>query len=130
MMEKNYRGPDSRRVQEMFAGIAHRYDFLNHFLSLSIDRRWRKLAVLKLQELMPVSSSRLCLDVCSGTGDLALALNRGLGCAVAFLSDLRRGSCHTSAQRNAWFGSGSVCDSVANRAGRATSFNPDGQSSA
>jgi demethylmenaquinone methyltransferase/2-methoxy-6-polyprenyl-1,4-benzoquinol methylase len=82
MMEKNYRGPDSRRVQEMFAGIAHRYDFLNHFLSLSIDRRWRKLAVIKLQELMPVSPSRLCLDVCSGTGDLALALNRGLGCDV------------------------------------------------
>ena len=39
MTEKDYRGPDSRRVQEMFAGIAHRYDFLNHFLSASMDRR-------------------------------------------------------------------------------------------
>jgi demethylmenaquinone methyltransferase/2-methoxy-6-polyprenyl-1,4-benzoquinol methylase len=82
MMERDYRGPDSRRVQEMFAGIAHRYDFLNHFLSLSIDRHWRKLAVKKLRDLMPASPSRLCLDLCSGTGDLALALHRGLNCPV------------------------------------------------
>ena len=45
-------GPDSRRVQEMFAAIAHRYDFLNHFLSASIDRRWRQLAVAKVRELL------------------------------------------------------------------------------
>jgi len=65
----------------MFAGIAHRYDFLNHFLSASMDRRWRNLAVRKIQTLMK-ESPRLCLDVCSGTGDLAVALQRGLGCEV------------------------------------------------
>lgn len=81
-MERDQLGPDSRRVQEMFAGIAHRYDFLNHFLSATIDRRWRKLAVRKVQELMTPGSVRLCLDLCSGTGDLALALNRSLGCEV------------------------------------------------
>lgn len=94
MMERDYQGPDSRRVQEMFAGIAHRYDFLNHFLSLSIDRRWRKLAVKKLEDLMPDSPSRVCLDVCSGTGDLALALHRGLGCEVV-ASDF----CHPMLER-------------------------------
>jgi demethylmenaquinone methyltransferase/2-methoxy-6-polyprenyl-1,4-benzoquinol methylase len=84
MTERDYLGPDSRRVQEMFAGIAHRYDFLNHFLSASIDRRWRRIAVNKVRELAGAapSSKLLCLDVCSGTGDLALALHRGLQCDV------------------------------------------------
>ena len=82
MTGREYRGPDSRRVQAMFAGIAHRYDFLNHFLSVSIDRRWRNLAVRKLRDLTGDASPRCCLDVCSGTGDLALALHRGFGCEV------------------------------------------------
>jgi len=82
MMESEYQGPDSRRVQEMFAGIAHRYDFLNHFLSASSDVRWRNLTVRKVRELAGSVSPRICLDVCSGTGDLALALHRGLGCEV------------------------------------------------
>jgi demethylmenaquinone methyltransferase/2-methoxy-6-polyprenyl-1,4-benzoquinol methylase len=82
MTERDYRGPDSRRVQEMFAGIAHRYDFLNHLLSASIDRYWRRLAVRKIQELMRSGPPRVCLDVCSGTGDLALDLHRRFGCDV------------------------------------------------
>ena len=81
MKANDYRGPDSRRVQQMFAGIAHRYDFLNHFLSISIDRRWRKLAVAKVRQLVP-SPVPACLDVCSGTGDLAIALRRGLSSRV------------------------------------------------
>jgi demethylmenaquinone methyltransferase / 2-methoxy-6-polyprenyl-1,4-benzoquinol methylase len=80
MKANEYRGPDSRRIQQMFAGIAHRYDFLNHFLSISIDRHWRNLAVAKVRELVPLASS--CLDVCSGTGDLAIALRRSLSGAV------------------------------------------------
>jgi demethylmenaquinone methyltransferase/2-methoxy-6-polyprenyl-1,4-benzoquinol methylase len=82
MIERDY--PDSRRVQEMFAGIAHRYDFLNHFLSASIDRRWRRIAVNKVRELMETAPAQpaICLDLCSGTGDLALALHRGLHCDV------------------------------------------------
>lgn len=82
MKANEYRGPDSRRVQQMFAGIAPRYDFLNHFLSASIDRRWRKIAVAKVRELIPLSSAVECLDVCSGTGDLAIALRRTLGHSV------------------------------------------------
>jgi demethylmenaquinone methyltransferase/2-methoxy-6-polyprenyl-1,4-benzoquinol methylase len=82
MMERDYPGPDSRRVQQMFAAIAHRYDFLNHFLSVSIDRRWRRLAVDTVRDAMAARPPRICLDVCSGTGDLALALHRRLGCDV------------------------------------------------
>jgi demethylmenaquinone methyltransferase/2-methoxy-6-polyprenyl-1,4-benzoquinol methylase len=81
MKANEYRGPDSRRVQQMFAGIAHRYDFLNHFLSIFIDRHWRNLAVAKVRELIR-SSSPSCLDVCSGTGDLAIALQRALAGTV------------------------------------------------
>ena len=78
---RQYRGPDSRRVQEMFAGIAPRYDFLNHFLSASIDRRWRQVAVRKVRELLRTAPT-LCLDCCSGTGDLAVTLSKGLDCPV------------------------------------------------
>jgi len=77
MTERDYRGPDSRRVQQMFAGIAHRYDFLNHFLSISVDRHWRKVTATKVRDLIGPSPA-LCLDACSGTGDLALALDRSL----------------------------------------------------
>ena len=82
MTERNYQGPDSRRVQQMFAEIAHRYDFLNHFLSASTDRHWRKLAVGKVSQLTKTAPPTLCLDLCSGTGDLALALHNGFGCQV------------------------------------------------
>ncbi len=73
-----YQGPDSHAVQRMFAGIAHRYDFLNHVLSASVDRYWRRIAVGKVRELLGGRSNPECLDLCSGTGDLALALRRGL----------------------------------------------------
>src|SRR5436309_3328304 len=76
MTERDYPGPDSRRIQEMFAGIAHRYDFLNHFLSASIDHRWRRDAVAKVRELIGLQAPVLCLDLCSGTGDLAIALHQ------------------------------------------------------
>lgn len=77
-----YQGPDSRSVQRMFAGIAHRYDFLNHVLSASVDRYWRRIAVGKVHELIGRLSNPQCLDLCSGTGDLALALHRGLNAGI------------------------------------------------
>ena len=52
----------------MFAGIAPRYDFLNHFLSANRDRGWRR-ATVEAGEARP--GDRV-LDVCTGTGDLAL----------------------------------------------------------
>ena len=61
----------------MFAGIAPRYDFLNHFLSVSIDRHWRKVAAGKVRDLVGISPV-VCLDACCGTGDLAIALDRTL----------------------------------------------------
>jgi demethylmenaquinone methyltransferase/2-methoxy-6-polyprenyl-1,4-benzoquinol methylase len=57
----------------MFDAIAGRYDFLNHFLSAGIDRRWRRQAVRSLR----LTGSERVLDLCTGTGDLAIALRTG-----------------------------------------------------
>ncbi|MBL4707962.1 MAG: bifunctional demethylmenaquinone methyltransferase/2-methoxy-6-polyprenyl-1,4-benzoquinol methylase UbiE [Flavobacteriales bacterium] len=56
------------QVAEMFDNISHRYDFLNHFLSLGIDKLWRKKAVKLLKENKP----KILLDVATGTGDFAI----------------------------------------------------------
>ena len=53
----------------MFDSISGRYDFLNHFLSLGIDHRWRKKAIDELRDLKP----KHILDMATGTGDLAIA---------------------------------------------------------
>jgi demethylmenaquinone methyltransferase/2-methoxy-6-polyprenyl-1,4-benzoquinol methylase len=53
----------------MFDAIADRYDALNHILSAGIDRRWRKRAIASLA----LTGRERVLDVCTGTGDLALA---------------------------------------------------------
>jgi|SRR5436190_13874070 len=76
--DAEFQGPDGRLVRQMFGEIAHRYDFLNHFLSASIDRRWRRLAAAKVAEHLSSSDKGLCLDLCSGTGDLAIELHQRL----------------------------------------------------
>ena len=56
-------------VAEMFNNISKKYDFLNHFLSLGIDKIWRKKAIKKLREIQP----KRILDIATGTGDFAIA---------------------------------------------------------
>jgi len=56
------------QVARMFDNISGRYDFLNHFLSLGIDRLWRKKAIRLLRDLKPMTM----LDVATGTGDFAI----------------------------------------------------------
>jgi demethylmenaquinone methyltransferase/2-methoxy-6-polyprenyl-1,4-benzoquinol methylase len=56
-------------VAEMFNNISKRYDFLNHFLSLGIDKIWRKKAIRKLKAVAP----ERILDIATGTGDFAIA---------------------------------------------------------
>jgi len=56
----------------MFESIAHRYDFLNHFLSFGIDFYWRRQAISLLKPFHP----KRILDIATGTGDLAVAALR------------------------------------------------------
>jgi demethylmenaquinone methyltransferase/2-methoxy-6-polyprenyl-1,4-benzoquinol methylase len=65
----------AERVREMFGQIARRYDLLNHLLSLGIDRSWRR----RTTRLVPPRGEAPILDVCTGTGDLALAYWRAGG---------------------------------------------------
>lgn len=63
------------QVARMFDGIAHRYDFLNHFFSLGIDVLWRKACIRMLRKENP----RQLLDVATGTADFAIeAVRMGL----------------------------------------------------
>lgn len=69
---KPYNSGDASKkeeVAEMFDNISKRYDFLNHFLSLGIDKLWRRKAVRQLKDLRP----KRILDLATGTGDFAIA---------------------------------------------------------
>jgi demethylmenaquinone methyltransferase/2-methoxy-6-polyprenyl-1,4-benzoquinol methylase len=63
----------ARAVREMFSGIAKKYDFLNHFLSVNTDKRWRRLVSKKLKDVLDREDA-LVLDVACGTGDLSVEL--------------------------------------------------------
>jgi demethylmenaquinone methyltransferase/2-methoxy-6-polyprenyl-1,4-benzoquinol methylase len=58
-----------KQVQDMFNNIAPKYDFLNHSLSLGIDKIWRRRAIKLLKSL----DAPEILDIATGTGDLAIA---------------------------------------------------------
>ena len=62
-------------VRGMFASVAHRYDFLNHFLSMGTDLVWRRAAARALRDVLARPGSRV-VDLCCGTGDLSLCLAR------------------------------------------------------
>jgi len=61
---------DPAKIQSMFSTIAHRYDLLNHLLSLGIDRSWRRYAVSQL----PRDDDPVYLDVATGTCDVAIEI--------------------------------------------------------
>lgn len=71
----------------MFDSIAHRYDFLNHFLSMGIDKGWRKKAINKLKAIQPQS----VLDIATGTGDIAFEVHKRLKPATLVGVDLSEG---------------------------------------
>lgn len=64
--------PSRAGVDQMFDRISHRYDLLNHLLSLGLDFVWRRRAI---DHLGDVERSRI-LDLACGTGDLAIAAAR------------------------------------------------------
>jgi demethylmenaquinone methyltransferase/2-methoxy-6-polyprenyl-1,4-benzoquinol methylase len=63
------------RIRQMFGRIAPWYDTLNHLLSLNIDRSWRR----RTTQMVPPKGSDPILDLCTGSGDLALAYDKAAG---------------------------------------------------
>jgi demethylmenaquinone methyltransferase / 2-methoxy-6-polyprenyl-1,4-benzoquinol methylase len=76
------------RVQKMFGSIARRYDLANHLLSCGIDFYWRRRAAELVADWRP----QRVADLATGTGDLALALQKKLPdaeiVAVDFLPEM------------------------------------------
>lgn len=70
-----------REVEEMFDNIAPKYDLLNHVLSMKIDVLWRNNLVKWLKKEEP----KIVLDVATGTGDLAIAVQKGTQAKVVGL---------------------------------------------
>jgi demethylmenaquinone methyltransferase/2-methoxy-6-polyprenyl-1,4-benzoquinol methylase len=71
-----------KAIRDMFAQVARRYDLLNHLLSAGLDLLWRRRAATAAALGLPPGA--LVLDLCSGTGDQAVALRRhGLRVAAA-----------------------------------------------
>jgi len=77
----------------MFGRIAPRYDLLNHLLSFNLDKRWRARTVARVSEILDLPDAKV-LDLCCGTGDVALALEARRknvhGCKPVMASDF----CH------------------------------------
>ena len=61
---------DKEKIRAMFDSIAHKYDFLNHFLSVGIDKRWRN----KVANVISKNGAASIIDVATGTGDLAIVM--------------------------------------------------------
>ncbi|MBB5333491.1 bifunctional demethylmenaquinone methyltransferase/2-methoxy-6-polyprenyl-1,4-benzoquinol methylase UbiE [Chryseobacterium koreense] len=70
-----------KEVEDMFDNIAPKYDLLNHVLSMKIDVLWRNTLVKWMNKDHP----KLVLDVATGTGDLAIAVQKGTGAKVVGL---------------------------------------------
>ncbi len=62
-------------VRTMFGEIAPRYDLLNHLLSLSMDRLWRWRTARRVRTILQRPDAQV-IDLCCGTVDLTLALER------------------------------------------------------
>lgn len=69
------------RIRKMFGRIAPWYDLLNHLLSLNIDRSWRR----RTTRLVPPEGVEPILDLCTGSGDLAIEYDRVSGGTVPII---------------------------------------------
>ena len=66
---------ETEKIRSMFNRITPTYDFLNHLLSMNIDRRWRRLSVEALGDLR----DKRILDLCCGTGDITFEILKQSG---------------------------------------------------
>jgi demethylmenaquinone methyltransferase/2-methoxy-6-polyprenyl-1,4-benzoquinol methylase len=89
----------SKAVREMFSGIASKYDFLNHLLSVNVDKRWRRLVAKRLRDVLDNPNAKV-LDVACGTGDLSIELQKN-SVAKVFGTDFCRPMLDIAFDKNA-----------------------------
>ena len=80
-------GGKTEQVREMFDSIAPAYDFMNHAMTLGIDKWWRRVACLRVAKHKP----KRLLDVATGTGDFAIQLYKKLKPSAIVGIDLSEG---------------------------------------
>lgn len=83
------------QVKRMFDSIAGTYDQLNHTLSFGIDRIWRKKGIAYLRPFAPKS----ILDIATGTGDLAISMQRKLNADRIIGADISEGMMDVGRQK-------------------------------
>lgn len=88
-----------RAVREMFTAIAPRYDLLNHVLSFNVDRLWWRRTARSFASVLARPDARV-LDLCCGTGDMTLALQRG-GPAKILGADFSHAMLERASQKHA-----------------------------
>jgi demethylmenaquinone methyltransferase/2-methoxy-6-polyprenyl-1,4-benzoquinol methylase len=76
--DKTKEAGKKEQVEAMFDSIANRYDFLNHFLSLGIDKTWRRTAI----KMLSGRKIENLLDVATGTGDFAIEASKIRGVKI------------------------------------------------
>jgi len=85
-----------QRVGAVFTSVAQRYDIMNDVMSLGIHRLWKALTV----HMAGVKSAQTCLDLASGTGDIAASLARAVGSqGLVVASDINRAMLSTGRDR-------------------------------
>lgn len=95
-------------VRGMFGRIAPRYDLLNRVLSLGRDVGWRRVVARRVAAARP----SLVLDVCTGTGDLALTLAEGVSAGSDFclpMLEVARQKAAARGQRLPLFAADALC---------------------
>lgn len=83
----NDEGEKVEQIEEMFNNIAPEYDKFNYIASLTIDKIWRKRAISSLKPFAP----RKVLDIATGTGDLAILINKILKPETVIGCDISEG---------------------------------------
>ncbi len=97
-------GGKGEQVEQMFDAIASRYDALNHWMSLDIDKWWRRKAI---RQLAPFEPQRI-LDIATGTGDFAIQTALMLHPAQLIGADISEGMMEIGRQKVARRGLSSI----------------------
>ena len=103
---KPYDGQQDKtgQVEQMFNSIAPAYDFMNHAMTLGIDKLWRRTAVRMIAKVRP----QRILDVATGTGDFAIDLCRKLSPESVVGFDLTAGMLDVARRKVAKLGLDSI----------------------